>query len=141
MSKTNTTNTTLEALEIRIANLEKIVRQQNSIINDLVGTLRANTSRSATPVESKDSKASSVVAVGNLLFDGKIVYTGTGFMSSKARYAIGKTITENFGGVKLTKGNKTFDTLHKADKYVQVYEFKTKADCKKFMEDQKKRVG
>ena len=62
-------------------------------------------------------------------------------MSSKTRYAIGKSITEDFGGTKLAKGNKVFDKCHKEDKFVQVYEFKTVADCKKFMAAQKKRVG
>lgn len=91
--------------------------------------------------ESKDSKKTTEIIVGNLIFDGKYVKTGTGFMSSKTRYAIGKAITEDFGGTKLSKGNPVYDKCHKADKYVQVYEFKTVEDCKKFMEEQVKRVA
>ena len=91
--------------------------------------------------ESKEPKKTTSVVVGNLIFDGKYVKTGTGFMSSKTRYAIGKTITENFNGVKLSKGNPVYDKCHKLDKYVQVYEFKTVEDCKKFMSEQMKRVG
>ena len=90
--------------------------------------------------EPKNSKKTESV-VGNLIFDGKYVKTGLGFMSSKTRYAIGKAITEDFGGVKLAKGNPVYDKCHKDDKYVQVYEFKTVADCKKFMAEQEKRVA
>ena len=91
--------------------------------------------------EPKAAKKSTETVVGNLIFDGKYVKTGTGFMSSKTRYAIGKAITEDFGGAKLGKGNPVYDKCHKTDKYVQVYEFKTVADCKKFMAEQQKRVG
>lgn len=91
--------------------------------------------------EPKAPKKTTEIVVGNLIFDGKYVKTGTKFMSSKARYAIGKAITEDFNGVKLAKGNPVFDKCHKQDKYVQVYEFKTVADCKKFMDGQMKRVG
>ena len=117
---------TIKALNERIDNLEKVktVSRTESVKSD-----------------SKDSKKSTEVVVGNLIFDGKYVKTGTGFMSSKTRYAIGKAITEDFNGVKLAKGNPVYDKCHKADKYVQVYEFKTVADCKKFMAEQQKRVG
>lgn len=119
-------------LEKRIAELESMLKTQD------IKTSRTNT------VESKDSKTKTKKAptvVGNLIFDGKHVKTGTGFMSSKTRYAIGMAITEKFGGTKLAKGNPVYDKCRKADKYVQVYEFKTVADCKKFMEEQQKRVG
>ena len=117
---------TIRTLNERIDNLEK-----------------AKSVSRTTTVESKDSKAkkSTETTVGNLIFDGKYVKTGTGFMSSKTRYAIGKSITENFGGTKLSKGNPIYDKCHKIDKYVQVYEFKTVADCNKFKADQEKRVG
>ena len=123
----------VEALELRIANLEKI---NSGLIANIRATSRTNA------VDSKESKpAKTPVVVGNLIFDGKFVKTGTGYMSSKTRFAIMKTITEEFNGVKLAKGNPTFDKCHKADKYVQVYEFKTKADCDKFRKAQEKRVG
>ena len=102
---------------------------------------KANTVSRTETVKSDKSKKSTETVVGNLIFDGKYVKTGTGFMSSKTRYAIGKAITEDFNGVKLGKGNEVYDKCHKADKYVQVYEFKTVADCKKFMAEQQKRVG
>ena len=91
--------------------------------------------------EPKTSKKSTETTVGNLIFDGKYVKTGTGFMSSKTRYAIKMAITEDFGGTKLSKGNPIYDKCAKDDKYVQVYEFKSVADCKKFMAEQQKRVG
>lgn len=129
----------VKGLESRIEQLEAMVKMQQSIINDLVGTERANSSRTNT-VNTKDSKSTEIV-VGNLIFSGKYVKTGTGFMSSKTRYAISQAIINDFGGTKLTKGNPVYDKCHKADKYVQVYEFKTVADCKKFMAEQQKRVG
>ena len=102
---------------------------------------RTNTVESKDSKDSKSNKKSTEVAVGNLIFSGKYVKTGTGFMSSKTRYAIRMAITEDFGGTKLTKGNPVYDKCAKTDKYVQVYEFKTVADCKKFMAEQQKRVG
>lgn len=131
-----------------------MTKKEMAMMNELLATVKAlneridklenaNTvSRTETvKSESKKSKASTATIVGNLIFDGKYVRTGTGFMSSKTRYAIGKSITESFNGVKLTKGNPVYDKCHKQDKYVQVYEFKTVADCKKFMAEQQKRVG
>ena len=117
---------TIKALNERIDNLEnaKTVSRTETV-----------------KTESKNSKKSTEIVVGNLIFDGKYVKTGTGFMNSKTRYAIRMAITEDFGGVKLAKGNPVYDKCAKADKYVQVYEFKTVADCKKFMAEQQKRVG
>ena len=129
-------------------------KKEMAMFNDLVGTIKALNDRieklekadTVSRTESvksapKASKKSTETVVGNLIFDGKYVKTGTGFMSSKTRYAIGKAITEDFGGTKLAKGNPVYDKCHKTDKYVQVYEFKTVADCKKFMAEQQKRVG
>ena len=131
-----------------------MTKKEMTMMNELLATVKAlneridklenaNTvSRTETvKSEPKNSKKSTETIVGNLIFDGKYVKTGTGFMSSKTRYAIGKSITENFGGTKLAKGNPVYDKCHKSDKYVQVYEFKTVADCKKFMAEQQKRVG
>ena len=124
-----------------------------AMFNDLVGTIKALNDRieklekaktvlrtETVKSEPKASKKSTETVVGNLIFNGKYVKTGTGFMSSKTRYAIGQRILE-LGGTKLAKGNAIFDKCHKVDKYVQVYEFKTVADCKKFMAEQQKRVG
>ena len=131
-----------------------MTKKEMTMMNELLATVKAlneridklenaNTvSRTKTvKSDSKDSKKPTSIVVGNLIFDGKYVKTGTGFMSSKTRYAIGKSITESFNGVKLGKGNPVYDKCHKADKYVQVYEFKTVEDCKKFMAEQMKRVG
>ena len=117
---------TIKALNERIDNLEK-----------------AKSVSRTTSVEPKNSKTikSTEETVGNLIFDGKYVKTGTGFMSSKTRYAIKMAITEDFGGTKLSKGNPVYDKCAKEDKYVQVYEFKTVADCNKFKAEQQKRVG
>lgn len=137
-----------------------MTKQEMAMMKDLMGTIQGLTNRigeleamlncknstSRTNVaESKDSKSKTktakAVVVGNLIFDGRFVRTGTGYMSSKTRFAIMKSITEEFNGVKLAKGNPTYDKCHKADKYVQVYEFKTQADCDKFRKAQEKRVG
>ena len=135
--------------------IKTMTKKEMAMMNELLATVKAlnkridklekaNTVSRTNVVESKDSKASkksTETTVGNLIFDGKYVKTGTGFMSSKTRYAIKMAITEDFGGTKLTKGNPVYDKCAKDDKYVQVYEFKTVADCKKFMAEQQKRVG
>ena len=135
--------------------IKTMTKKEMAMMNELLATVKAlneridklekaNTVSRTDVVESKDSKASkksTETIVGNLIFDGKYVKTGTGFMSSKTRYAIKMAITEDFGGTKLSKGNPVYDKCAKDDKYVQVYEFKTVADCKKFMAEQQKRVG
>lgn len=129
-----------------------MTKEEKAMFNDLLASVKAVTDRietlensktvSRTETSKSETKASKTeTAVGNLIFDGKYVKTGTGFMSSKTRYAIGKAITESFNGVKLGKGNPVYDKCRKQDKYVQVYEFKTAADCKKFMAEQQKRVA
>ena len=133
-----------------------MTKKEMAMWNEMVDTVKALTERieklesmlsqnSRTDVveskNSKDNKKSTETVVGNLVFSGKYVKTGTGFMSSKTRYAISQSIINDFGGVKLGKGNEVYDICHKVDKYVQVYEFKTVADCKKFMAEQQKRVG
>ena len=124
---------TNKQLEAKVVALEGRIVELESVI----ASLKGKSSRTVA-VESKDSKET---VVGNLVFSGKYVKTGTGFMSSKTRYAISQSILNDFGGTKLAKGNPVFDKCHKADKYVQVYEFKTVADCKKFMAEQQKRVA
>lgn len=57
------------------------------------------------------------------------------FLSSKARYAIGMKAKE-YGGVKLTKGDKVFDAYHKEDKFVQIYKFPNEKSAKDFMKSQ-----
>lgn len=138
MAMMNELLATVKGLNDRIEMLEK---QNKGLKADIAGMSRTNTVESKDSKDSKSNKKSTEVAVGNLIFSGKYVKTGTGFMSSKTRYAIRMAITEDFGGTKLTKGNPVYDKCAKTDKYVQVYEFKTVADCKKFMAEQQKRVG
>ena len=122
-----------------------------AMFNELVSTIKILTDRidnlengkkvsRTTTVVSKDTKKTVDTIVGNLIFNDKTVRTGSNYMNSKTRFAIGKSI-EELGGVKLERNNEVVKKYAKKDKYVQVYEFKTVADCKKFMEAQQKRVG
>ena len=93
--------------------------------------------------ESKQSTPKkTTLIVGSLEQDGAFVRTIKGaFISSKARYAIKMSATENFGATKLSKGDKVYDSLAKDDKYVQVYKFKTVDDANKFMAEQSARMA
>lgn len=110
----------------------------------------AQTTTKSTPKKSETKKSEpktetpkkSTRIVGSLECDGKFVRTVKGaFLSSKARYAIKMSATEDFGAKKLGKGNKVYDTLAKEDKYVQIYEFKTVEDATKFMDNQQNRMA
>lgn len=91
--------------------------------------------------EPKTAPKKSTRIVGSLECDGKYVRTIKGaFLSSKARFAIKMSATEDFGATKLGKGNKVYDSLAKDDKYVQIYEFKSADDAKKFMDNQQSRM-
>ena len=109
-------------------------------------TTTTNTTKS-TPVPKKsdpktETPKKSTRIVGSLECDGKFVRTVKGaFLSSKARYAIKMSATEDFGATKLGKGNKVYDALAKDDKYVQIYEFKTVEDATKFMDNQQNRMA
>ena len=111
---------------------------------DKVAQTTTNTTKSTpTPKESKTTPKTkkSTRIVGSLECDGKFVRTVKGaFLSSKARYAIKMSATEDFGAKKLGKGNKVYDTLAKDDKYVQIYEFKSAEDATKFMDNQQNRM-
>lgn len=112
---------------------------------DKVTQTTTNTTKSTpTPKESKTTPKTkkSTRIVGSLECDGKFVRTVKGaFLSSKARYAIKMSATEDFGAKKLGKGNKVYDTLAKDDKYVQIYEFKSAEDATKFMDNQQNRMA
>lgn len=96
---------------------------------------------SKTEHKSSTPKKTTLI-VGSLEQDGAFVRTIKGaFISSKARYAIKMSATENYGATKLTKGDKVYDTLAKEDKYVQIYKFKTVADADKFMAEQSARMA
>ena len=95
-----------------------------------------------TVEQSKTAPKKSKRIVGSLECDGKFVRTVKGaFLSSKARYAIKMSATEDFGATKLCKGNKVYDALAKDDKYVQIYEFKSAEDASKFMDNQQIRMN
>lgn len=103
---------------------------------------KESTKQSTKKPEPKTESKKSTRIVGSLECDGKFVRTVKGaFLSSKARYAIKMSATEDFGATKLGKGNKVYDTLAKEDKYVQIYEFKTVEDATKFMDAQSKRMA
>ena len=108
-------------------------------------TATINTTKS-TPApknsEPKTASKKSTRIVGSLECDGKFVRTVKGaFLSSKARYAIKMSATEDFGATKLGKGNKVYDAFAKDDKYVQIYEFKSVEDATKFMDNQQNRMA
>ncbi len=99
-------------------------------------------SKASKKTEPKTESKKSTRIVGSLECDGKFVRTVKGaFLSSKARYAIKMSATEDFGATKLGKGNKVYDALAKDDKYVQIYEFKSADDAKKFMDNQESRMA
>lgn len=92
--------------------------------------------------EPKTAPKKSTRIVGSLECDGKFVRTVKGaFLSSKARFAIKMSATEDFGATKLGKGNNVYDALAKDDKYVQIYEFKSAEDATKFMNNQETRMN
>lgn len=100
-----------------------------------------DTPKSESKTESKTPKKSTRI-VGSLECDGKYVRTVKGaFLSSKARYAIKMSATEDFGATKLGKCNEVYDAFAKDDKYVQIYEFKSAEDAKKFMDNQQSRMN
>lgn len=104
---------------------------------------KTETPKDTTPKsEPKTAPKKATRIVGSLECDGKFVRTIKGaFLSSKARYAIKMSATEDFGATKLGKGNKTYDALAKDDKYVQIYEFKSTEDATKFMDNQQSRMA
>lgn len=104
---------------------------------------KTETPKDTTPKsEPKTASKKSTRIVGSLECDGKFVRTVKGaFLSSKARFAIKMSATEDFGATKLGKGNKTYDAFAKDDKYVQIYEFKSAEDATKFMDNQQSRMA
>lgn len=101
----------------------------------------AKNAKVAEPKTNTKSKKSDTLVVGSLELSSKYVRTVAGaFLSKKARYAI-RMAAEGMGAVKLAKGNPVYDKVVKEDKYVQVYEFKTEADARKFMDKQSERLS
>ena len=96
---------------------------------------KSNT-KSKKSKESEKPQPTKYFTVGALEQSGCYVRTiKDKFLSSKARYAIGMKAKE-YGGIKLTKGDKVFDAYHKEDKYVQIYKFPTEKSAKDFMKSQ-----
>ena len=112
---------------------------------EVVSQSKTETVKDTPKPESKTASktpAKSTRIVGSLECDGKYVRTVKGaFLSSKARYAVKMSATEDFGATKLGNGNKVYDELAKDDKYVQVYEFKSVEDATKFMDNQQSRMN
>ena len=108
-------------------------------------TTTTTSTTKSTPKKSEpktETSKKSTRIVGSLECDGKFVRTIKGaFLSSKARYAVKMSATEDFGATKLGKGNKVYDALAKDDKYVQIYEFKSVEDATKFMDNQQSRMN
>lgn len=114
-------------------------------LNKVAQTTTNTTKSTSAPKKSEpktETPKKSTRIVGSLECDGKFVRTIKGaFLSSKARYAIKMSATEDFGATKLGKGDKVYDALAKDDKYIQVYEFKTVEDATKFMDAQENRMA
>lgn len=111
-------------------------------IAKLLGLGAIEQPKTEAPKDTTPKSKKSTRIVGSLECDGKFVRTVKGaFLSSKARFAIKMSATEDFGATKLGKGNKTYDALAKDDKYVQIYEFKTVEDATKFMDNQQSRMN
>ena len=125
----------------QLLGLDKVAQTTTTTNNTVKSTPAPKKSESKTVSKTETPKKSTRI-VGSLECDGKFVRTIKGaFLSSKARYAIKMSATEDFGAKKLGKGNKVYDTLAKEDKYVQIYEFKSAEDASKFMDNQQIRMN
>lgn len=117
--------------------LTKVAQTSASKKSESKKESKKQTSEPKTEIPKKETRI-----VGSLECDGKYVRTVKGaFLSSKARYAVKMSATEDFGATKLGKGNKVYDKLAKDDKYVQIYEFKSAEDATKFMDNQQSRMN
>ena len=125
----------------QLLGLDKVAQTTTTTNNTVKSTPAPKKSESKTVSKTETPKKSTRI-VCSLECDGKYVRTVKGaFLSSKARFAIKMSATEDFGATKLGKGNKTYDALAKDDKYVQIYEFKTVEDATKFMDNQQSRMN
>lgn len=134
---------TLNATEAKkVAQVLGLEVAQTTAKQSKESTTKSKAPKKSEPKSEPKKSAKSTRIVGSLECDGKFVSTVKGaFLSSKARYAIKMSATEDFGAIKLGKGNKVYDTLAKEDKYVQIYEFKSADDAKKFMDNQESRMA
>lgn len=130
------------AYQINATEAQKIAKllRLGAVEQPKTETSKDTTPKSEPKTTPKSKKSTRIV--GSLECDGKFVRTVKGaFLSSKARFAIKMSATEDFGATKLGKGNKTYDALAKDDKYVQIYEFKSAEDATKFMDNQQSRMA
>ena len=134
---------TLNATEAKkVAQVLGLEVAQTTAKQSKESTTKSKAPKKSEPKSEPKKSAKSTRIVGSLECDGKFVRTVKGaFLSSKARYAIKMSATEDFGATKLGKGNKVYDALAKDDKYVQIYEFKSADDAKKFMDNQESRMA
>lgn len=130
-----TINATEAKKIVQLLGLDKAAQPKTEITKNTPKSQPKTVSKTETPKKSTR-------IVGSLECDGKYVRTIKGaFLSSKARYAIKMSATEDFGATKLGKGNKVYDAFAKDDKYVQMYEFKSAEDATKFMDNQQSRMA
>ena len=125
----------------QLLGLDKVA-QTTTTTNNTVKSIPAPKKSESKTVSKTETSTKPTLIVGSLECDGKYVRTIKGaFLSSKARYAIKMSATEDFGAKKLGKRNKAYDALAKDDKYVQIYEFKSAEDASKFMDNQQSRMN
>ena len=128
--------------QINATEAKKVAELLGITPNTNTTTVKPTVEPKKAPTKSKKSKESEheqptkYFTVGALEQSGCYVRTiKDRFLSSKARYAIGMKAKE-YGGAKLTKGDKVFDAYHKEDKYVQIYKFPTEKSAVDFMKSQ-----
>lgn len=118
----------------KVAQLLGIEPNENTITVEPKKAPKSNTK--SKNKESEKPQPTKYFTVGALEQSGCYVRTiKDKYLSSKARYAIGMKAKE-YGGTKLTKGDKVFDAYHKEDKFVQIYKFPTEKSAKDFMKSQ-----
>lgn len=119
----------------KVAELLGITPSTNTTVVEHKKAPKSNT-KSKKSKESEKPQPTKYFTVGALEQSGCYVRTiKDKYLSSKARYAIGMKAKE-YGGVKLTKGDKVFDAYHKEDKFVQIYKFPNEKSAKDFMKSQ-----
>ena len=116
----------------KVAELLGITPNTNTTVVEPKKAPKSNT-KSKKSKNSEKPQPTKYFTVGALEQSGCYVRTiKDKYLSSKARYAIGMKAKE-YGGAKLTKGDKVFDAYHKEDNYVQIDKFPTEKSAKDFM--------
>ena len=95
----------------QLLGLDKVAQTTTTTNNTVKSTPAPKKSESKTVSKTEPSKKSTRI-VGSLECDGKYIRTIKGaFLSSKARYAIKMSATEDFGAKKLGKGKTVVTVL------------------------------